>query len=1245
MMSGLPDPKMTSDDPKDLPEDSAAPCPEAIEAFCHYLHLLELGQEVDWEAFCGDHSDHRCELYRLLGEYERVTAILDRLAPAASFSARLRAHYGDSVDPGISLDGDGARGSSRKGTTTTGTGRILSRLSAQSPETTRYEAKREIARGGMGAIIEVWDAELRRTLAMKVVLTSRSGGSDDSDSEDLVERRLSRFLEEAQITGQLDHPGIVPVHDIGLDDQGRVYFTMQLIDGLDLRKVFELARLQKEGWTEHRVIAVLTRVCEAMAFAHSKGVIHRDLKPANIMVGRFGEAYVMDWGLAKVLGRDDPRETIVVKESEEESRRVKTDRSDSDTGTNAALKTLDGDIVGTPAYMAPEQARGKLGEIGRHSDVYSMGAMIYHLLTGHMPYEPLGEKVPAHTILEAVRKAPPWPLQQLNPDVDAELGAICAKAMSREPSSRYGDMMALAEDLRAWIEGRSVGAYTTGVLYEARKWIVRNKTTTVALGAILGLILISISLLFWQQQNSLGKLADEQAATEEERNKAEIAKAEAIDNLQTAKDNEKEADVQRERALAESQLAKEATILANEAATNAQRQTELALAGAYRLSISAASYNLRLDDVLEAKKNLEECRSELRSWEWGHLDLSADESLGTNLVLKKGITDLAVSADGETLLTYGFGLLPELWSVKTRHLVGQNISLVGFLGLDLDLSRLDLLRCALSPDGAVILVTSVQDNSVRVFNPGGGEMYSWDEHTEPVTCVQFSSDGSRIATSGEDGRAFVFDTSLARIECELIGHEGAVTCVALSPAGTKVATGGVDRTLRVWETATGKELQRLEGHHTGRLSALAWSTDGELLVSASTDETLAVWRIEGGVVLAVMHGHRGAVTDVVFGVHGASVFSTGEDLTVRKWDSRSGRLQRVFHGHDKAVWAIVRLGDGNRIATASLDGTVRVWDGDWNPAVSVLDERGSFRGVIFTPDGRTLFANPAEGTCWEIDADSMLVERFPGTASEGVPATSRTACVSRNGRWLALSPEGVTVEVWDLESGEKTRVLTGFRREIEMIDFSADGRLLACGGAREVYVENLAEAEGRETITLRYSLAALAISADGTTLATAENDESLRLWNPLTGDAGPARRKAHKAQINDLVFSADGTLLATASNDGTTRVFGTDDLTVEQSFSGHRESIRCVAFHPTAPRLATGSSDGSIRLWDTESGEAILVLTGHHGSIEDVDFSPDGYRLASCGIDAGVRIWETNRADERYELRRRVERGESGDGR
>jgi len=399
--------------------------------------------------------------------------------------------------------------------------RFLQDVQRFGPDFARFLDQGEVARGGMGSIHRVKDQSLRRTLAMKILLAREDPGDPSR-----ANASLGRFLEEAQVTSQLDHPGIVPVHDIGLDDAARVYFTMKLVKGEDLRSVFD--RVQDpndDGWNETRALNTLLRVCEAMAYAHEKGVIHRDLKPGNVMVGRHGETYVMDWGLAKVLGQEDHKDLRL--RPVQSSSLIRSERKDAANETpDSPLVTMDGDVVGTPSFMAPEQADGRIEEMGPHSDVYALGAMLYQLLTGATPYVDSGARMSARMILARVQSGPPRPLHELRRDVPPELSAICEKAMARSIPDRYATMLELSIDLRAYLENRVVAAYESGAIAELRKWVVRNQgiTTTAAAALLLIAALSGWFVVNLRSERNVAK-ANEQTALEE-RDRADARTAE-----------------------------------------------------------------------------------------------------------------------------------------------------------------------------------------------------------------------------------------------------------------------------------------------------------------------------------------------------------------------------------------------------------------------------------------------------------------------------------------------------------------------------------------------------------------------------------------------------------------------------------------------------------------------------------------------------------------------------------------------
>ncbi|MCR4317625.1 MAG: tetratricopeptide repeat protein [Planctomycetes bacterium] len=378
----------------------------------------------------------------------------------------------------------------------------------------RYVVGKEIARGGMGAILLAVDKDTRREVAMKVIL-------GDTKSEE-QSHKLTRFIEEAQVTAQLTHPNIVPVYELGRNEKGQVYFTMKHVEGDSLSTIIEGIRDSDEGYcaryTTTRLLQIFRDVCNAIAFSHSKGVIHRDLKPDNIMVGAFGEVLVMDWGLAKVIGRKDPVA----------GKLVITDRSES---ASEVARTLDGSIAGTPSYMPPEQADGKVDEIDNRSDIYSLGAILCELLVHRPPVD--GQNVWA--IIARVSGGEidlPGDLDD-DPDVPAELREVCRKAMEFDPDDRYESALEIAEDIDAYLEGRTLRVVEYSTFERARKWIARNKATS-GLIATAATALIVIGAIFWwnayaNEQQRLLELRDRfdvavQLADGAQRNAGDIEK-------------------------------------------------------------------------------------------------------------------------------------------------------------------------------------------------------------------------------------------------------------------------------------------------------------------------------------------------------------------------------------------------------------------------------------------------------------------------------------------------------------------------------------------------------------------------------------------------------------------------------------------------------------------------------------------------------------------------------------------------
>jgi serine/threonine protein kinase len=479
--------------------------PETAEGLlAQWLAQREGGAGQTFEELCDEHPHLREELVRLHADWSRVAGVLRKLAGSVS-----DAEAGATPPSAASAE-------------------ILARLAARHGAFGRYRLRGELARGGMGAILRVWDEDLRRNLAMKVVLGRADGSSSAGDTPEVDGRTLGRFLEEAQVTGQLDHPGVVPVHELGLDDHGRVYFTMKLVRGRNLAEIIELARKEEEGWSQARVLGIFLKVCEAIAYAHDKRVVHRDLKPANVMVGRFGETYVMDWGLARVLDQVDARDLRLREDGDDAPATISmtTARGSSRHGADdSPLVTMDGDVVGTPAYMSPEQASGRQDEIGPRSDVYSIGAMLYQLLAGRMPYAPERGKASPRTLLGMLLNGPPTPVGELAPDAPGELIAICEKAMSRDPQDRYGTAMEMATDIESFLGNRPIAAQRPGPLHTLTLFARRNRAPVLTAAAAL-VVLLGLSIAY--VVNLRTAFAKERVALHESRQRGDYSASQTL---------------------------------------------------------------------------------------------------------------------------------------------------------------------------------------------------------------------------------------------------------------------------------------------------------------------------------------------------------------------------------------------------------------------------------------------------------------------------------------------------------------------------------------------------------------------------------------------------------------------------------------------------------------------------------------------------------------------------------------------
>ncbi len=355
----------------------------------------------------------------------------------------------------------------------------------------RYSIEGRLGAGGMGVVYQVRDRKLARTLALKVI-RAQAEGSPVAGPREVHPQQLHRFLEEARLTSQLDHPGIVPVHEVGIDDTGRAFFTMKLVRGRDLAEVLRLHHERDPHWSTTRLVGIVQRACEAIAYAHERGVIHRDLKPANIRVGDFGEVFVMDWGLARASAPADGADSADTAADPGQHLPACVQEQPEQEFPAGMERSREGQAIGTPAYMAPEQAQGNRVRVGISSDVYSLGAILYQLLAGFAPYGDREAPLTPELAVFRVMREPPTPLARVAPRAPSELVAICERAMERESSRRYPSATALAADLAAFLERRVVSAYERGAWAELRKWVLRNRVLSISMALLLSTLVVAL---------------------------------------------------------------------------------------------------------------------------------------------------------------------------------------------------------------------------------------------------------------------------------------------------------------------------------------------------------------------------------------------------------------------------------------------------------------------------------------------------------------------------------------------------------------------------------------------------------------------------------------------------------------------------------------------------------------------------------------------------------------------------------
>jgi WD40 repeat protein/serine/threonine protein kinase len=1121
-------------------------------------------------------------------------------------------------------------------------------LGARSSTGMRFHILRLHAQGGIGKVSVAFDNELHREVALKQIKPERA---DDTDSR-------SRFVREAEVTGGLEHPGIVPVYGLGMDDDGRPFYAMRFVRGMSFDEA--IAKFHQANEDPHhdprertlslrQLLQRFADVCQTIAYAHSRGVLHRDLKPANILLGPFNESLVVDWGLAKRfdLATGEHPEPIVSaapgsqaeQVSDRGTRRPRAQRDgdqdhppestfadagregDAPAGAppislSSSIETAAGATFGTPAYMSPEQAEGRTDELGPQSDVYSLGAMLYTLLSGRTPFEYVWCDVTA--MLDRVRSGEFPPPRQVNPRVPRALEAVCLKAMATRPQNRYASASELAQEIERWLADEPVSAYGEPIPARLARWGRRHKPVVAGAAALLLTAVAALSA-------GIILIGREQHKTEQ----------------------------QRLLAIAKSQEAtQKAESLRHRDAVN-------------RVNLAYREY---LDDnVALADELLDGCPPDLRAWEWtyarklGHSALDSWTPSSQSL----DVWCLAFSPDGSRLAA---GTGP--WQFPNAGPTGELAVRDALTGAQV-LARRNLTGAvqavAFAPDGGSIAMangfTGKDQGAVLTLLDiqTGRPRWQTTEHGVHILGLAFAPDGRTIATGcgifnslTESGFSRLRDARTgAAVGPPIPGAPGGVLSVALAPDGDQLAMASRD-VVDVWNIAGGKRaiVHRLRGH-VNYVYTVVFSPDGKRLATGGWDKAIRVWDAYTGQLLDTLLGHRGFVRGLAFSPDGAQLVSGSEDKSVRRWDLGRGGENASFHGHTGFIHCVAFSSDGVLACSGSLDGTVKLWPAAApDSQVTFRNSAGWVGTLAFAPDGRRIAsAHNGNVRIWDPRTGEEL-HRLPGR--HDLLAHIGLAFSPDGGVLAASSADGISVNIWDTRTWATRQVLKGHATPVSDAAFAPDGALLATAGDDgTLRLWDVAQGKSARSLSgFARGVRAVAFSPDGSHLAAAGTDQIVKVWDVATGDE-LVSLTGHVTTVQDVAFSPDGRTIASVGG----MYHGLVPAEVKlwdwragresaNTFQGHTALVTAVAFIPDGRRLATASDDRTIKLWDTETGEDVLTLRGHTSGVVSLAASPDGSQLASGSIDYTARVWniEASAGSTAFELslrRAAVERVQS----
>ncbi len=984
-----------------------------------------------------------------------------------------------------------------------------------------YEPLEVIARGGMGVVYKARQCTLNRTVALKMLLGGAHAGDDFKH----------RFRREAETAAKLQHPNIVPIYEVGEHD-GQPYFAMEYVAGETLAQ-----KVQDHPLPADEAASYVRAVAEAVHYAHGQGVLHRDLKPSNILVGVDDRPRVTDFGLAR----------------QEES---------------ASDLTMSGQALGTPGYLPPEQASGRRGDVGPASDVYGLGAVLYHLLTGRPPF--VTNSV-AET-LEQVRHAEPASPRQLNPAVPKDLQTICLKCLEKETARRYGSAKELSAELGRFRAGEPILARPPGSVGRAWKWAQRRPVPALLSLALALAVLggcVGVTFQWRKAQAAAVGLKRAYAAMDEALARADMQISEGL--FQKGDDAYAVAflgRLLRQHPRNDAAASRLAAALAEPAIAGPLREyggfANLAIAAAFsrdgkRIVVASGDSTARMFDV------------------------GSGVTLATFTNHTDTLWGVDFSPDGTRVVTASSDGTARIWSAST---------------------------------GAQIASPLQHTNAARTGSA------QW------VTCARFSPDGRTVYTASEDGTARVWDALTAKPISEWLVHDAALRSGGFSSDGSRVLTACWAGYAQVWDWQSGKPLNGRLQHGPGG-AAVKWaefSPDGRLVASACDDHTVRIWDVESGMQTHPSFLHEDMAVVVCFSPENGRVAVGTEDGAVAIWEIQSARRISGAMRHAGRINHVEFSGDGLLLATAGDDHTARLWDGHTGSPLATFRHSTTVKQARLSPEGRYLLSVSGEEATGEGLARLWDIGLFfPRSVDLHHGRPVGHAAFGQGGDQLATGSGGGTVSVWSLLDGSALRAplsVTDGTEPVSSLLFSRDCReLLGLSASGRLSIWRSDQAEPRLRILYPDWICSASYSPDGTRLVTGSRDGVAGIYSTANGVLLVTNLEPHPGWVLGAKFSPDGSRFVTFSTDGSARVWDANNGRPVTNPLRHNTAVNVATFDPRGKLVASGSADATSRIWDAATGE--LLSTMHHaGPVVCVSFDGRAERLATASWDHAARIWD-----------------------